>query len=65
VPRFRAEGKAASIAVSVCPTIGALVADCSRMSSPEGELKAQSSCDFFNSPLISNQGDATTVGCQP
>lgn len=25
------------------------------MSSPEGELKAQSMCDFFNSPLISDQ----------
>ena len=55
----------ASIAASVCRTIGGPVRR--RMSFSEGELNAQSICDIFNSPLISDQiaGTRTTVGCHP
>ena len=47
-----------STAANACHRIGGRVPDrgwTRRMSSPEGELQAQSICDLFNSPLISDQ----------
>jgi hypothetical protein len=52
----RLDSYGASTAASGCRTIGAPVVDCdARMSFSEGELNAQSICDFFNSPLRTDQ----------
>jgi len=51
--------------VNACRMIGGPVADLQRrMSFPEGELNAQSICDFFNSPLISHQIAGTRNYCR-